>query len=99
MWHKAKLYSFCHNRNLPLAIGETMAAIVRTMQLFCQSLCKTSNLMKTGVSHCAAVWNFLCCHVAVTGGKKLETFRVEIHAMMTLWQVYTNTRWQHVTAC
>ena len=19
--------------------------------------------------------------------------------MMTLWQVYTNTRWQHVTAC
>ena len=22
-----------------------------------------------------------------------------IHAMMTSWQVYTNTRWQHVTAC
>ena len=26
--HWAKLYSFCHNRNLPLAIEETMAAIV-----------------------------------------------------------------------
>ena len=35
--HKTKLYSFCHNRNLLLAIEETMVAIVRKMQLFCLS--------------------------------------------------------------
>ena len=35
--HKAKLYSFCHNRNLPLAIEETMAAIVHKIQLLCLS--------------------------------------------------------------
>ena len=28
-----------------------------------------------------------------------EISGVDRHAMMTLWQVYTNTRWQHVTAC
>ena len=32
---RQKMYSFCLNRNLSLAIEETMAAIVHKMQLFC----------------------------------------------------------------
>ena len=32
------MHSFCHNRNLSLAIEETMGAIVHKMQLFCLSM-------------------------------------------------------------
>ena len=35
--HQTKLYLFYHNRNLPLAIEDSMAAIVSEMQLFCLS--------------------------------------------------------------
>ena len=34
------MYSFCHNRNLPLAIEKTMVAIVHKMQVFCLSISK-----------------------------------------------------------
>ena len=60
--------------------------------------------MKLGFPH-EIVSAFLCCHITVTAcsidqEKQIhEIFRVHRHVMMTLWQVYTNTRWQYVTAC
>ena len=47
----------------------------------------------------------LCCHITVPAcsihqeEQNSEICRVDRHAVMALWQVYTNTRWQHVTAC
>ena len=53
----------------------------------------------------ACVSILLCCHVTVTvcsihqDEQNCEISMLNRHAMMTLWQAYTNTRWQHVTAC
>ena len=38
-------------------------------------------------------------HIVFTRRKIIEISLGKIHAIMTLWQVYTNTRWQHATEC
>ena len=92
--------------SLPKSILKNAFITLCTLNLKCSDLFELNTLIQSIEGDAPEhTTQLLCCHVTVTGcsvhqkEQNCEISRVDRHAMMTLWQVYTNTRLHHVTAC